>query len=330
MIIFLHGPDSFRGRAKLKAIVEKFKEQRDQRGDNVIFLEGEKITLDDINSKIAAQSLLAEKRMIIIENIFAQKEETIFKQLTQYLADIEQKGNENVLIFFEGRELDSKQYGAKKLTVARKKLFDHLSKQPYSEKYVNLNNLQLGVWVKTRLKEKNLTIEPQALQQLIIRTEGNLWQLKNDLHKLVNYLPAQKYSNITLNDVLLLTRGGFDDSIFALTDALGNNNKAFFFSLLEGQIENGIAIQQILPSIIRHFKNMLMIKDQLLQNKTAATIAKDLGLHPFVVKKTSAQTHNFNLSYLKNALRQLIEIDCQIKTGQTPSGLTSLNLLFVR
>ena len=119
MIIFLHGPDSFRSRQKLNAMIDQFKKTRDPRGDNVVRLEGEKLTLDELNSKLASQSLLAEKRMIIVSDLFSHKEKNIFKSLLEYLKKLEKEKNENVVIFYEACELDSKKFGAKKLLVER-------------------------------------------------------------------------------------------------------------------------------------------------------------------------------------------------------------------
>jgi len=328
MIIFLHGADSYRSRQKLNLMIEQFKKQRDPHGDNVVRLEGEKLTVDELNSKIASQSLLAEKRIIIITNFFNHKQEDLFKQTLKYLDNLEKKGNENTIIFHESRELDSKKFGAKKLTVKRKKLFDFLTKQKFSEKFNTFNNLQTANWIKKEIAAKNINIEPPALQMLITRTESNLWQLNNELNKLINHAIANEQGVITMADVQLFVKGNIDDNIFALTDALGNNNKDVFFSLLEQQLEAGTVLPQILTMIIRHFKIMLQLKEQLLQKKTPTTIAKDLKLHPFVVKKTSSQTRNFSLDYLKQKLIKLIELDYKIKTGQA-DGLTSLNLLFI-
>ncbi len=328
MTIFLHGPDSFRSRIKLNQMIDQFKKTRDPHGDNVVRLEGEKLTVDELNSKIASQSLLAEKRMIIITDFFDHKQEDLFKQTLEYLDNLEKKGNENTIIFHESKELDSKKFGTKKLTAKRKKLFDYLVKQKFSEKFSTLNNLQISNWIKKEITVKNINIEPSVLQTLIIRTESNLWQLNNELAKLTNHAMANGQSVITMADVQLFVKGNVDDNIFALTDALGNNNKAIFFNLLEQQLEAGVVLPQILTMIIRHFKIMLQLKEQLLQKKTPAVIAKDLKLHPFVVKKTSSQTRNFSLDYLKQKLIKLVELDYKIKTGQA-DGLTSLNLLFI-
>jgi len=328
MIIFLHGHNSFNSRQKLNALIEQFKKTRDPRGDNVVRLTGEKITLDDINSKIASVSLLAEKRLLIIEDLFNHKEKNIFKSLLIYLQKLEKENNENTLIFHETRELDSKKFGEKKLLVDQKKLFDYLAKQKFSEKFNRLGNLQLSGWIQKKASAKNINLAPRLANLIIMLAGDDLWQINNELNKIINYAQSQKKTEVTEQDTRQLVNGNIDENIFALTDSISNRNNALFFSLLEQQLAAGVSLQQILTMLIRQFKIIIQIKESLFQNTTQRDIALQLKIHPFVVQKTTPQTRNFSLDYLKNIFNGLIEIDYKIKTGQA-DGLTGLNLLFI-
>jgi len=309
-------------------MIEQFKKTRDPRGDNVVLINGEKLTLDDLNSKLASQSLLAEKRMIVVSDLFSHKEKTIFKSLLEYLKKLEKDKNENVVVFYETRELDSNKFGEKKLLVDQKKLFDYLGKQNFSEKFNTPNNLELQKWIKKETALKDININPAVANTLITLTNNDLWQISNELNKIINFVQAEKRDEIIENDIRQFVRGSIDENIFNLTDAISNKNKSLFFSLLEEQLEAGISMQQILTMLTRQFKIILKIKELLMQNQQK-NIASELKLHPFVVKKTTPQTRNFSLDYLKNILNGLTEIDYKIKTGQA-DGLTSLNILFVK
>ncbi|MFA5318254.1 MAG: DNA polymerase III subunit delta [Patescibacteria group bacterium] len=327
MIIFLHGPDSFRSRKKLNALIEQFKKTRDPRGDNVVLLDGEKLNLDELNSKMASQSLLAEKRMVIVSGLFNNKEENLFASFLEYFKKQEKEKNKNVVIFHESIELDSSKYGAKKLTVKRKKLFEYLAKQEFSQKFNQQNNLQTANWIKKEAAAKNISISQPVAGIFSALAGNNLWQINNDLNKIINFVQGEKRNEINEYDIRRFIRGNIDENIFALTDSISNRNKASFFSLLEQQLEAGASIQQILTMTIRQFKIIIQIKELLFKNKNAGEIASELKLHPFVVKKTTPQTRNFSMEQLKKILSGLIEIDYKIKTGRA-DGLTSLNILF--
>ncbi len=327
MVIFLCGQDSFRSRQKLNALIEQFKKQRDPHGNNVIKLEGSKLSISKLNEKTAAYSLLAEKRLIIIEDLFGHKEENIFKSLLEYLQKFEKDKNENVLIFYEGKELNSKKYGAKKLTAARKKLFDYLAKQKFSEQFNTLNETQIVAWLQKQISESGLTINIKTANFIANTLNNDLWLINNELHKLINFSQAQKQKEITEESVRQLISGQTDENIFALTDAIGNKNKKKFFKLLEEQMESGAEKTYLLKMIIRQFKITLQIKELLIKGNSGDKIAGQLKLHPFVVKKTIPQTRNFTIDYLKKILSRLAKIDYKIKTGQADC-LTELSLLF--
>ncbi len=327
MIIFLHGPDSFRSRAKLNLMIGQFKKTRDPRGDNVVRLEGNKTSIDEINSKLASRSLLAEKRMIIVYDLFSHKEKNIFQTLLEYLKKIEKEKNDNVIIFYEGKELDGKKYEDKKMSADQKKLFNYLAKQTFSEKFSLLNILELQKWIMKKTTANKIQMTPNTANLIINLAGRDLWNIGNELNKLINFVQARKKNIIEEKDVRQFLREQLDENIFALTDAISNKNKALFFNLLEGQIESGTSAQQIMAMLVRQFKIILQIKELLIKNSAQQNIATELKLHPFVVKKTIPQTRNFSLDYLKQTLNQLVDIDYKIKTGQADS-LTSLNLLF--
>jgi len=327
MIIFLCGFDSFRSRQKLNAMVDQFKKTRDPNGDNVVCINGDKTSVDEINSKISSGSLLAEKRLLIVENFFSHKEKNIFKSVLEYLKKMEKNNNDNSLIFYEGRELDNKKFGGKKMLADQKKLFDYLVKQKFSEKFDSFNYSQTANWIKKQAAGYNINIAPDAAVLLATSLDNDLWAVNNELKKVTNFVQAKKQNKITAAHIKEMVSGRIDDNIFALTDAISNKNRALFFTLLENQLEAGNSLQQILTILIRQFKIILQIKELLIQNSAAKDIAGRLKLHPFVVQKTTPQTRNFSIEYLKSTLAGLVKIDYKIKTGQA-DGLTSLNLLF--
>jgi len=328
MLILIYGADSFRSRQKLNALINQFKKQRDPQGNNVVRLDGEKTNLDEISSKISSGSLLAEKRLLIVEDLFSRHEENIFKSLPDFLRKLEEDKNDNSLIFYEPRELEPKKYGAKRLPATRHKLFDYLKKQKFSEQFNALNLSQLQAWIKQYVNQKNITIAPAAAGALINSSGADLWRIHNELDKLINFVQKNSRAEITAADSQQLAGTGLvEENIFALTDALGNKNKALFFSLLENELEAGTSLQQILAMVSRQFKIILQVKEQVMAGRAQNQIASALKLHPFVVQKTVPQTRNFSLDYLKNILQQLVELDYKIKTGQN-DGATGLTLLF--
>ncbi len=335
MIIFLYGENTFLSRKKLKDLKEKFIQDVDPRGENLSVVEGAKASLQEVCQKINSNSLFAKKRMIIIEDIFLNKSNDIFENLVSFLKN--KKDNDNVVIFWDS-SLKTKKVGMKKsilmidaqgkeknILVKPKKLYDFLSKQEYAQEFKSLNNNDLVAWIKKEIELRNGKIDFQAINLLISIVGNNLWQLNNEIEKLVNYKFGQEpqlikggeQAIVSARDVEELTRGSFDQNIFALTDAISAKNRAQAIYLLEKEFEAGVNEVYLLSMIIRQFKILLQIRQALDSGFTSRKIISILKIHPFVVQKGINQVRNFNLNQLKKIIPQLIQADSDLKSGKT-------------
>ena len=162
---------------------------------------------------------------------------------------------------------------------------------------------------------------------------SDLWQLHNEIDKLVNFKKAQLLpeSEAVINeeDVESLSRGNVDANIFALTDAIGNKNKALAIKLLEQEIEAGVAEQYLLTMVVRQFKILLQVKEAIETGMSPRKMTSQLHLHPYVVQKCSTQVRSFSMPLLKNIFSSLLEIDKAIKSGQGDFK-SALDLMIVR
>lgn len=315
MIIFLYGEDTFRSRQKLKELKDKFIKEVDPNGSSLAVVEGETATLEKINEAVGARSLFARKRMIIIERIFANKSEKILEKVFEYFKSKSKnkaEDNDNIIIFWDDIS------GAK---LEKNKLFKFLSEQKITQNFKKLSNTETAAWIKSEVQAHDAKIQPPAALALASLFPSDLWQLHNEIEKLVNYKKAQLLPEseavISADDVALLSRGKVDENIFALTDAISNRNKALALKLFEQEIEAGMPDVYLLTMIVRQFKILLQVKEAVENKMNPRKIASELQIHPFVVQKCLAQVNGFSLVQLKNIFSKLLEIDKGIKTGQT-------------
>ncbi|MCX6796114.1 MAG: DNA polymerase III subunit delta [Candidatus Falkowbacteria bacterium] len=327
MIIFLYGEDSFRSRQKLKELQDKFFKEVDPTGGSIVSLAGEKITAGEISEAVRARSLFARKLMVVIENVFANKNEKELEKIYTYFKNESGKkvsAGDNVIIFWD--ETAGEKLGTNKL-------FKFLSEQKYAQNFRKLSNTETANWIKKEAQARGGKIKSPAVSLLASMFSGDLWQLNQELNKLINYKQAQFLSageaTISEQDVELLCRGNIDENIFALTDAIGAKNKALALQLLEKEIEAGAAETYLLIMVIRQFKILLQVKEAVANGMSSRKIINQLHLHPFVVQKCLAQVNSFSLNLLKNIFSSLIEIDKKIKTGQTDFK-TALSLLLLK
>jgi len=308
---------------------------------------GAEAGLKEINSKVSPGSLLSKKRMIVIEDIFLNKTQTVFEEVLDFFQ--KRKFDDNIIIFWDssigvkvtGRKkevvkIDSSGRG-KPLPAKQLKLFNFLAKQKYAQEFRSLSNLETADWIKKETKKRGGEIANQAAQTIVSLLGNDLWQIDNEIDKLINYklglepkmVKGGEPAEIESREVEKLVRGRFDENIFALTDAISNKNKAMAIKLLEEQYELGLTDMYLMAMIVRQFKILLQIRQALDSGLTSRKIISSLKLHPFVAQKGINQARNFSLAVLKSILSQLVKIDYNMKTGQADVK-TALNLLFVK
>lgn len=342
MIIFIYGEDSFSSGRKIKELKDKFISEVDKSGNSLSALDGKEADMKKINEMVGASSLLAKKRMIIIENIFSNK--GVVPEALEYFK--EKESGDNIIIFRENT-LKTKRKGKnqeilkidssgreKPLSKKEKELFDFLASQKFVQEFKTLPNLNLAAWIKKEVEEREGKISGQAIQALIGLIGNDLWQIDREINKLINYKSGQnpkltkggEPDYIDVADVEEMVRGSFDENIFALTDAISTRNRAQATKLLEEQYGAGLSDSYLISMIIRQIKILLQIRQALDQGYSSRKIISSLGLHPFIVQKGINQVRNFNLETLKKMLEKLTEIDYQMKTGRAEARLL-LNLL---
>lgn len=346
MIIFLYGEDSFRSRQKLKELKDKFIKEVDPSGGSLVTIDGSTAKLGEINEQISPSSLLVKKRMVVIEDVFLNKGQNIFEELAELLE--KKKTSDNIIVFFD-TSIKTKKVGSKEsimmvdaggkekaILVKPKKLFQFLVKQQFVQEFKALSNTEMATWIKREVERRGGQMSYQAINLLVSLVGNDLWQVNNEIEKLISYklgiepklVEGGKPPIIEVGDVEELVRGGFDENIFALTDAISAKNKAQALKLLEEEFDGGVADVYLLTMIIRQFKILLQIRVSLDQGQTSRKMISSLKLHPFIVQKGINQVRNFSLDQLKKIISRLVEMDSKLKTGKGDMR-TMLDMLFV-
>lgn len=181
MLIFLYGEDTFRSRQKLKEFKEKFLREVDPAGNSIMTIDGETAAMEKINEAIGTPSLFARKRMIIIEKIFANKSSAILGQAHDYFKKSEpqkQTRDGNIILFWDDISSPPK---------AGNKLFKLLSGVKFVQDFKLLSNTETANWVKKETEKRGAKIRHKAVFNLTSLLGSDLWQLSNEIDKLINY-----------------------------------------------------------------------------------------------------------------------------------------------
>ena len=315
MIFFLYGPDTYRSRKKLEELKQKFAKEVDPTGSSIEVIDGETTDINKINEAISPSSLFARRRMVVIENIFSAKKTEMLNQVLELLTKIKKnEKQDNIIIIWDNIESNSKG-----LIKNKKALFEFLRAEKFSQEFETLSNTQAASWAKKEIETRGGKITLAAATRLVSLIGSDLWSLNNEMDKLLSYKNGQTGSHTTeidIKDIEEMTRGSYDENIFALTDAITNGNKKFALKLLEEQIQAGLSEQYIFSMVLRQFRILLQVREALDVGLSSRQILNQLKLHSFVVQKSVNQVRNYSSALLKKIYSQLVEIDYKNKIGQ--------------
>ena len=253
-----------------------------------------------------------KKKLVVLENTFSNTEfKRKFLENSKKFID-----SKDIILFYEENEFSKNDA-----------LFNFLKKQAKVQEFELLAGQKLKNWVKKEFEKYQCQISDTALGKLIEFTANDLWQITNEIKKLVSY---KKDGKIEIKDVELLVRPKIEADIFKTIDAISSRNKKQALILIHKHLEKGDPPLYLLSMINFQFRNLLLVKSceskgELYINDMRI-LSKKLKLHPYVVRKSIQQARRFTIDELKKIYRKIFQVDLNIKTGKIDPQ-TALDLL---
>jgi len=263
--------------------------------------------LRDMKNAFQVNSLFGENKLILFRDFLTAKAK-IGKEVEDLIYNFFGKISATFFVIFYQTDAPDKR-------TKLYKAFVDLDKKGIAEvKEYNLpQGNELTRWITERAKKYSASLDQNALASLAFMSQGDLWQIDRELHKLSCYKPAVM---ITAADVAALVKGKYNDDIFALMDAISakDKKKALFF--MREQLDSGANEIYLLTMLIRQFRILWQVKEASDAHPAPPDVlARELGIHPFVVRKTVAYLRFFTRADLKRIYNQLLEFDRKMKTS---------------
>lgn len=329
MVIFLHGDDTYRSREKLRELKAKFLREVDPSGMNLVTIDGANVTTDEIWAAVAAQSFLVRKRMVVIEDLGAQKSNAAREGVTALLDRIPE---DVIVVFWEsgsrtagrpsptsspppGRGRKERGRGSKAASQRQDPFFPRLLKEKFAQEFTPLQGRELEAWVRARAKSLGVAIEPTAVRDLVSIVGPDLWCMANELEKLA--LATQK-KPITSSLVRALVDAAPSGIPFAFLDAVGSGDRAAAIRLLRELESARVDPHHLLAMLHRQLRLLVMASDCLSRGIAPSRLAAELGVHPYVAQKIGQQARTASLSNLRCLYPKLLELDHRLKSSRAP------------
>ena len=305
---FLFGSEKYLIHQRLMELKRDFKNQNPN-ADLVVFdLDEDELKMVK-DGLLQTQGLFASKKMIVFENTLKLKK-TEQDDLQDFLKNKKLCKDDNLEVIFA----ETNENGAKSTST---KLGQYLKRNGEKVEFKKMTDDQLRQWVNSEFLKRSewkVTDEMMATRELILLTRGNLWQLSNEIDKLISY---KEVGDVKVADVRNLCFGKVEAKIFDLVDAIGENNKKRALLLKQQLIDQGDNEFYIFTMILFQIRNLLKVSECLQKGiNNSFEIKKQTGLHPFVIQKTIANLNYFSSEKIKQIYQMIAEIDRRTKTGQ--------------
>ena len=286
-------------------MAEKFRAERDPQGLNLVKLDCEK-TKDNIMQEILASPFLAEKRMVVLENLLASKQKEVQEAL---LKRIEENTIPEDIILVVWEAID------KPKTKLGKGLLARLQKEKFVQLFEELSGAKLTGWILAEVKARGGEIDRQAANVLANAVGPDMWRLSSILDQLISYANGK---DIAVADTNLFIEEKADDNIFNLVDAIVNKQTKNVYTMMQEQYRQGNDAGYLFAMIVRQFRILLQLRDlyDRGENLQSSSVAKEMGLHPFVVKKSLPMVKRYTMDELQKMYCSLLDIDIKTKTSQ--------------
>jgi DNA polymerase-3 subunit delta len=285
---------------------------------NTSYFNGATVRLGELMHACSTVPFLAEKRLVVVEGLLEHLDGAGCEKERDALLDyLPQLPASTRLVLLEGQ------------TLSPQNRFIRLANSipaGYELAFHVPKGWALERWIAKRVAFHGGAIHPHAAALLAADVGEDLRLLEMEIIKLLTFVNFAR--PIQPEDVEALTPYVAQADIFALVDAIGQQQGKRAATLLRRKLEAGEEPLYLLVMITRQIRLLIQVREKLDQGYRLDQVADEVKLHPYVAEKLARQAVNFDLPQLEEVHRQLLETDVAIKTGQIDPAV-ALDLLVI-
>lgn len=285
MVYVVTGDNSFMIQEYVRTTIAQFS------GDEVIRLDGDSLTTEQLPDIFTGISLFASQRLVILRAVSANK--PLWESLPEWL---EKTDNETLLV---EPKLDK-----------RTKTYKWLEKHATMVDYRELPPYELEAWLITLAREKNLDLTSNIARFLVEYVGADQWQLMYAVEKIV--LSQQKPDEALIRSLIEPTPQA---TSFEVLDAVFAGDRTRLEALLETVMRDEDPYQ-FFGLLVSQIYALALV--QAGKGKPQDVIAKEGGVHPFVIRKLSPIAQRVHQSDIRDMTTRLAELDANMKSLSTP------------
>lgn len=311
-VYLLIGKESFLMQETVQYIVEAgvLEEEKDF---NLSVYDMEETPIETAIEDAETLPFMGEKRVVIVKNpLFLtseKKKEKVEHNIDKLEQYIHSPAPYTVLVFMAPYEkLDE-----------RKKITKLVKKQTEVIEMNSLSDSDTKNWMLDIVEQEQISLEKDAMEELIMLTAGDLMMIHQELGKLSTYVGAEGV--ITSETVRLLVARTLEQNIFDLIEHVIHKRSKDALQIFYDLLKNNEEPIKILSLLVTQFRLILHVKELSNIGYGQQQIANTVKVHPFRVKLALQQARLFSTDELAHLLMELAEADYEMKTGKKDKQL---------
>jgi DNA polymerase III subunit delta len=181
----------------------------------------------------------------------------------------------------------------------------------------DVSKRELPAWVGEQFARFGARAEPAACAALVELVGDDLDELATEVDKLATWAAGE---TIEARHVQALAAGRAETSIFALTDAWGRRDLRGALGACEELLERAERnrrdeVPRLAAMLASHVGRVRACQALAAAGVRPRDAAGSLKMHPFVAEKAFAQSRNYTVDELRDAVVRLAELDLALKGG---------------
>lgn len=290
---------------------------------NYVIIDGKDMGFDNVLNACETLPFMSEKKLVVVKDIvqLMDKDESIDKKLGSYVEELD--GYLSLILVDKSNEI-------KKTT----KLYKTIKKLGGVVEYPKLKGNDLNKWTESILKKYKKKLSTANLSYFIQKStyseygsEKTLYDLENELLKLINYTLEDEISRDNIDLVLIKT---LDTNIFNLLSSINRKDSDSALKIFNEMHISNEPIPRIIFMIVRQLRLMLGYKLYREKGYTEGKIQEKLGVRSsFEFGRIARESSSFTELQLKKSLEYILEIDVKQKTSSYDEKL-ALEILIIK
>ena len=292
-VYLLYGEEAYERRVTASALVKAAK------GDdtmNFMSHTGSEVSLSEVRDFTDTMPFFADRRVLLLED------SGLFKGASNGFDTWISELPDTAVVIFSESEIDK-----------RNKLYKEVLNTGTIQEFGRPDADTLQKYVLRRIGKAGKNITKDAFERFMSMLPMDYSYANNELEKLLSY--AYDEPAITEEMVIAIGTPSIEDHVFALVEAVADGRQALVMKYYYELIALREAPLKILALLGKEFERLSVINEMQTERASDADMVAALSLNPKILWKFKKQATRFRLGALKQAVKDITELENAVKSG---------------